>query len=77
MEPRFNEPLHNEESSYLLLELAGMSHPGQSYSKLYGKEPRYNEAQYNEILVITKIIQKPKRIIYPDMTNKCQHATKD
>ena len=44
--------------------------PGQSYSKICGKEPRYNE-----ILVITNTIWKPKRVIYPDVTNKCQHVT--
>ena len=27
--------------------------PGQSYSKMYGAEPRYNESRCNEILVIT------------------------
>ena len=26
--------------------------PGQSYSKMCGTEPRYNEPRYNEILVI-------------------------
>ena len=51
--------------------------PGQSYSKMYGTEFRYNEPGYNEILVITSRIQKPKRKMYPDITNKCQHATKD
>ena len=44
--------------------------PGQSYSKMYGTEPRYNE-----ILVITSTIQKPRRKMYLDITNKCQHAT--
>ena len=32
---------------------------------------------YNETLVITNTIQKPKRIIYPGKTNKCQQVTKD
>ena len=48
--------------------------PGQSYSKMYGTEPRYNEPRYNEILVITSTIQKPRRKMYLDITNKCQHA---
>ena len=34
VEPRFNKPLFNE-----VLDQC----PGQSYSKMYGKEPRYNE----------------------------------
>ena len=46
--------------------------PGQNYNKMYGKE-----ARYNEILVITITMQKPKRIIYPDITSLCQHVTKD
>ena len=45
-------------------------YPGQSYIKVYGTEP-----QYNEILVITIVIQKPKRMIYSDITNKCQQET--
>ena len=28
-------------------------------------------------LDITNAIQKPKRIIYPDITSKCYHVTKD
>ena len=28
-------------------------------------------------LDITNAIQKPKRIIYPDITNKCYQVTKD
>ena len=67
VEPRFNEPLYNERFS---------SAP-QNYSKMYGTEPRNNEPRYNEILVITNTIQKPKRKIYLDITNKCQHVTKD
>ena len=46
--------------------------PGQNYNKMYGKE-----ARYNEILVIMITMQKPKRIIYPDITSLCQHVTKD
>ena len=36
---------------------------------MYGTELRYNE-----ILVITNTIQKPKRITYPDISNKYQHT---
>ena len=32
---------------------------------------------YDEILVITNTIQKPKRMLYSDITHKCQHVTKD
>ena len=46
--------------------------PGQNYNKMYGKE-----ARYNEILVIMITMQKPKRIIYPDIKSLCQHVTKD
>ena len=38
--------------------------PGQSYSKMYGIEP-----QYNEFFDIRNIIQKPKRKIYLDLAN--------
>ena len=67
-EPLFNEPLYNE----VLGITNDILQPGQSYSKMYGKEPRYNE-----ILVITNTIEKPKRKIYPDITNKCHHAKKE
>ena len=50
--------------------------PGQSYSKMYGTEPRYNEPRYNEILDITNTIEDPKRKIYPDITNK-QMSSRD
>ena len=76
VEPRFNEPLYNEVHGIT----NNILQPGQSYSEMYGTEPRYNEPQYNEILIIMSIImstiQKPKRKKYPDITNKCQHATK-
>ena len=65
MEPRFNEP--NE----VLGITNDILQPGQSCSKMYGTEPRYNEPRYNEILVITDTIEKPKSKIYPDITNKC------
>ena len=62
----FNGPLYNE--------VLGITNdtlqPGQSYRKIYGKEPRSGE-----ILVITNKIQNPKRIIYPNITNKGQHVT--
>ena len=51
--------------------------PGQNYNKMYGTEPRCNEPRFNEILVITNAIQKRKSKIYFDITNKCQHLTKD
>ena len=35
-----------------------------------------NEPRINEILVITNTIQKRKRRIYLDITNKCQQLTK-
>ena len=37
MEPQFNEPLYNE-----ILSITN-EFPGPSDSKIYGKEPRYNE----------------------------------
>ena len=46
--------------------------PAKVTVKCMGKEPRYKE-----ILVTTNTKQKPKRIIYPDITNKGQHVTKD
>jgi len=43
VEPRFNEPLFNE-----VLDITNDSLcPGQSYSKMYGIEARYNEPRYN------------------------------
>ena len=42
---------------------------------MYGKEPRNNEPRFNEILVITNTIQKRKRKMYLDITNKCQQVT--
>ena len=73
MEHRFNEPLYNE----FLGITNDIVQPGQSYSKMYGTEPRYNEPLYNEILVITNTVEKPKGKIYPNITNRCHHATKD
>ena len=62
------EPLYNE----VLGIMNDILQHGQSYSKMYGAEPRYNE-----VLVTTNTIEKPKRKIYPDITKKCHHATKD
>ena len=39
MEPLFNEVLDIKN---------GISCPGQSYSKMYGIKPLYNELRYNE-----------------------------
>ena len=33
------------------------------------------QPRFNEIPVITNMIQKRKRKIYLDITNKCQHVT--
>ena len=71
VEPALNEPVYNE----VLGIVNDVLQPGQSYSKMYGTEPRYNEPRYNEILLTTSIIQIPKRKMYPDIKNKCQHAT--
>ena len=70
MEPRFNEPLFNEVFD-ITNDILG---PGQSYSKMYGiepryNEPRYNEPRYNEFFDITNIVRKPERRIYLDITN--------
>ena len=66
MEPLFNEPLFNE-----VLDITNdILGPGQSYSKMYGIEPRYNEPRYNEH------IPKPKRKIYLDIT-KCNVNTRE
>jgi len=60
VEPRFNEPLFIE-----ALDIANdILCPNQSYSKMCGIEPRYNE-----FLDIANIIRKPKRKIYLDITN--------
>lgn len=62
VEPRFQEPLHDKVHS----RTNDIITPIQSYSKMNGTGPRYNE-----ILVITNTTQKPKRTIYPEITNKC------
>ena len=43
--------------------------PGQSYSKMYGIKPQYNEPRYNKFFDITNIIRKPKRKIHLNITN--------
>ena len=43
--------------------------PGQSYSKMYGIKPRYNEPWYNEFFDLTNFIWKPKSKIYLKITN--------
>ena len=68
VEPRFNEPLHNE----VLGITNDFLQPGQNYSKMCGTEPRFNE-----ILIVTNTIHKPKRKICLDITNKCHHVIKD
>ena len=60
VEPRFNEPLFKE-----VVDITNdILPPVQSYSKMYGIEPRYNE-----FLDITNIIRKPNCKIYFDITN--------
>ena len=66
VKPRFHEPLYNG----VLGSTNDILQPGQSYSKMYGTDPRYNEPRYNEIPVITSTTQKPKRKMYPEITNK-------
>ena len=50
------------------------SDKGTAY-KIYETWPRCNEPRFNEIRVITNTIQKCKRKIYLDITNKCPHVT--
>ena len=65
MEPRFNEPLYHE--------VLGITRILFSPDKVTRK---YMEKNLN-ILVNTNTFQRPKRIIYSDITNKCQNVTKD
>ena len=44
--------------------------PDQNYNKMYGREPQYNEPQFNEILILTNTIQKRKRTIYLNQYNE-------
>ena len=73
VEPGFNEPLYNK----VLGITKDFLQPGQNYSKVYGAEPLFNKLRFNEILVITNTMHKPKCKIYLDITSKCQHVTKD
>ena len=41
MEPRFNKPLYNKALGIM----NGILQPGQSYRKMYGTEPQYNETR--------------------------------
>ena len=66
MEPRYNEP------PGITNNILG---PSESYSKLYGTEPRCNEPRYNELPVITNTIQKPKCKLYSDITNNMHVIT--
>ena len=51
--------------------------PSQNYNQtIWNKTSIYKKPQFNEILVITNTIQKRKRkIIYLNITNKCQHVS--
>ena len=61
VQPRFNEPLFNE-----ALDITNdILRPGQSYSKMCGIEPRYNE--FFDITNIIRI-RKPKGKIYLHIT---------
>jgi len=62
VEPRFDEPLFTKSSKKDITN--DTLRPGQSYSKRYGIEPRFNE-----FFGITNIIQRAKRRIYLDITN--------
>ena len=44
--------------------------PGQSHSKMYGEEPRFNEPRFKVIPDITNKIWRTERKNYPDITNK-------
>ena len=67
IESRSYETLHNEVHRIT----NEIPQPGQSYSKMHGTEPRFNE-----ILVITNTIQKTKCLLYHGITKKCEHVTK-
>ena len=71
VEPQFNKPLRNE----VLGVMNDFLQPGQNYNELNGTELSYNEPQFKDILSIMNTIQKSKRKIYPNVTNKCQHMT--
>ena len=71
MEPQFNKPLRNE----FLGVMNDFLQPGQNYNELNGTELSYNEPQFKDFLSIMNTIQKSKRKIYLNVTNKCQHMT--
>ena len=71
MEPQFNKPLRNE----VLGVMNDFLQPGQNYNELNETELSYNEPQFKDILSIMNTIQKSKRKIYLNVTNKCQHMT--
>ena len=71
MEPQFNKPLRNE----VLGVMNDFLQPDQNYNELNGTELSYNEPQFKDILSIMNTIQKSKRKIYLNVTNKCQHMT--
>ena len=71
MEPQFNKPLRNE----VLGVMNDFLQPGQNCNELNGTELSYNEPQFKDILSIMNTIQKSKRKIYLNVTNKCQHMT--
>ena len=55
VEPRFNEPLFEE----VLNITNDILRLGQSYSKMHGIEPRYDETRCKEFFDITMVIRKP------------------
>ena len=73
VEPQFNEPLYNK-----FLDINE-----RSFFSLAKVTIKYMEQNLDitnldiRILVITNAIRTPKRKIYPDITNKCYHLTKD
>ena len=67
-----NLDLTNLYNNHVLAITSDFLQPGQIYSKMYGTEPRFNE-----ILVITNTVYKPKRKIFLDITNKSQYIIKD
>ena len=66
VEPGFNEPLYKEDLGITNDTLQ----PGQNTVKCMEQNLDITN------LVIANKIEKPKRKISPDITNKCHHATK-
>ena len=56
-----------------LNELLCKRSPRYNWTILFRPVKNRTEPRFNEILVITNTIQKRKRRIYLDITNKCQH----